>query len=196
MTQFIEQNNILSKFQNGFRQNRSTIQTIFDFTSDLYQINNVNKDALAIYVDYQKAFDTVNHTRLLKKFDELKFGRKLCTWLRSYLTDRTQKTCGNNVTSSSRIVPYGVPQGSVLGPLRFIIYLNDLTNCVKNCKYLLYAYDIVIYKDLDQDINPNNCQRVQQDVSNITEWCQINELTINCKKTKAQFFSRNRIFRL
>ena len=67
MTQFIEQNNILSKFQNGFRQNRSTIQTIFNFTSDLYQINNVNKDALAIYVDYQKAVDTVNHTQLLKK---------------------------------------------------------------------------------------------------------------------------------
>ena len=63
-THFIEHNNILSKFQNGFRHNRSTIQNIFNFTSDLYQINNLNKDALAIYVDYQKAFGTVNHTQL------------------------------------------------------------------------------------------------------------------------------------
>ena len=108
----------------------------------------------------------------MKKLDELKFGHKLCTWLQSYLTDRTQKTFAVNVTSPSRIVPYRVPQGSVLGPLLIIIYPNDL----------------------DLDTNPNDFQRVQQDVSNITEWCQINELTINCKKTKVQFFPRNRIF--
>ena len=93
-----------------------------------------------------------------------------------------------DVTSPSRTVPYGVPQGSVLGPLLFIIYLNDLINCVKNCKYLVYADDIVIYKDLDLDTNRNDFQRVQQDITNITEWSQINELTINCKKKQSTIF--------
>ena len=128
---FIEQNKILSNFQNGFRPKRSTIQPVFDFTTELYLINNLNKDALAIYVNFQKAFDTVNHDRLIKKCIELKFGKRLCTWLQSYLHDHTQKTFANNVTSSSVTVPYG-PQGSVLGPLLFILYLKDIVHCLQN----------------------------------------------------------------
>ena len=189
---FIERNNILSKFQNGFRPKRSTIQTVFDYTTDLHLINNSNRDTLALYIDYQKAFDTVNHDRLIKKCRELKFGNQLCTWLDSYLSNRSQKTFANNVISPSAVVTYGVPQGSVLGPLLFILYLNDIVECVKNCKYFMYADDIVIYKDIDTLTNPHCIDDLQSDLNRIVTWCRLNELTINVKKTKAQFFPRNR----
>ena len=144
----------------------------------------MNRDTLALYIDYQKAFDTVNHNRLIKKCRELKFGDQLCMWLSSYLFDRSQKTFAHNVMSPSATVPYGVPQGSVLGPLLFILYLNDIVECVQNCKYFLYA----IVMDMDTVLNLNGIEAVQNYFNRITEWCRLNELTINAKKTKAQFF--------
>ena len=192
LSQFIERNNILTNYQNGFRPKRSTIQTVFDFTTNLYQINNNNRDTLALYIDYQKAFDTVNHERLIKKFRELNFGPEVCAWLYSYLTNRTQKTFVNNTVSSSLPVLYGVPQGSVLGPLLFIVYLNDITNRVHDCKYFLYADDIVLYKDIDSLSNPNGFEHIQNDFTRIEDWCRVNELTVNALKTKAQFFPRNK----
>ena len=83
-------------------------------------------------------------------------------------------------------------QGSVLGPLLFILYLNDIVECVKNCKYFMYADDIVIYKDIDTLTNPHCIDDMQNDLDRIVTWCRLNELTINVKKTKAQFFPRNR----
>ena len=192
LSHFIEQNNILTNYQNGFRPKRSTIQTVFDFTTNLYQINNSNRDTLALYIDYQKAFDTVNHNRLIKKFRELNFGNEVCTWLYSYLSNRTQNTFVNNTVSSSLPISYGVPQGSVLGPLLFIVYLNDITKCVHDCKYFLYADDIVLYKDIDSLIHPNGFEYIQNDVTRIEDWCKLNELTVNVLKTKAQFFPRNK----
>ena len=183
--------NILTNYQNGFRPKRSTIQTVFDFTTNLYQINNNNRDTLALYIDYQKAVDTVNHERLIKKCLELNFGAEMCAWLHSYLTNRTPKTFVNNTVFSSLPVSYGVPQGSVLGPLLFIIYLNDIVNCVHDCKYFLYADDIVLYKDIDSVSNPNGIEHIQNDFTRIEEWCRVNELTVNALKTKAQFFPRN-----
>ena len=152
----------------------------------------MNRDTLALYVDYQKAFDTVNHNRLIKKCRELKFGDQLCIWLSSYLFDWSQKTFANNVTSPSATVPYGVPQGSVLGPLLFILYmyLNDIVECVQNCKYFLYADDIVM--DMDTVLNPNGIEAVQNDFNRMTEWCRLNELTIHAKKTKSTVFSQEK----
>ena len=107
----------------------------------------------------------MNHNRLIKKFRELNFGAEVCTWLHSYLSNRTQKTFVNNTVSSSLPISYCVPQGSVLGPLLFIVYLNDITKCVHDCKFFLYADDIVLYKDIDSLLYPNGFEYIQNDVT-------------------------------
>ena len=71
-------------------------------------------------------------------------------------------------------MPYGVPEGSVLGPLLIILYLNDIVDCLQNCKYFLYADDIVIYKDVDSVLNPNGIEAVQYDFNRIIDWCRLN----------------------
>ena len=91
-------------------------------------------------------------------------------------------------------ITYGVPQGSVLGPKLFLLYINNLTQSIKHCKYYLYADDIVILKSLRQDSVVNDLTKFKQDIENVYTWCVENELTINIKKTKLQFFPKNRNF--
>ena len=92
-----------------------------------------------------KAFDTVNHTILLKKMYKLGIKGKILDWVKNYLTARYQRTIANNVISKEKLITCGVPQGSVLGPLLFIIYINDISKAVNNSKVSLYADDTVIY---------------------------------------------------
>ena len=110
----------------------------------------------------------------------------LLEWLKHYLTNRKQCTVANNIVSSYRDITYGVPQGSVLGPLLFLIYINDLSNIIKNSKISMYADDTVIY------ISHSNLNiaitLIQSDLNALYEWCNRNKLTINCKKTKFCLF--------
>ena len=110
----------------------------------------------AVFLDLSKAFDTIDHDSLLQKLTKVGFSSSVIDWFRSYLSERTQVTCVENSTSSAKHITVGVPQGSVLGPLLFIIYINELSSGVNWCKLSLYADDTVIYyslpniKDLEQ----------------------------------------------
>ena len=92
-----------------------------------------------------KAFDTVYHEILIKKLQKIGIKGVLLEWLKNYLSNRKQCTVANNIVSSYRNITYGVPQGSVLGPLLFLIYVNNLSNIIKNSKISMYADDTVIY---------------------------------------------------
>ena len=177
-----DDNNILDERQGGFRPNHSTCKTTAYFLNDIYQAMNDNKVLIATYIDAMKAFDTVNHKILLKKAECYGITGLTLDWLRNYLTERYQCTLANNIISDRKLITCGVPQGSVCGPLLFLIYINDISNVLEHCKVSLYADDTVIYIE---NSNVNNAVALLQcDLNNLSGWCTRNKLTINSKKTK------------
>ena len=141
---FLEFNGVLTENQGGFRKGFSTAGSIVDLTNLL--LNNVNSGnlSLAAFIDLRKAFDTVNHEILLEKLCLYGIKHNNLKWCANYLTNRFQKTMANGVLSRERAIACGVPQGSVLGPLFFIVYVNDVMSAVKNVHVQLYADDTVL----------------------------------------------------
>ena len=179
--QHLTDNNLLDARQGGFRPGHSTSQTCAYFTEDLYTAINNKMITIAVYIDAMKAFDTVNHQILIKKLTKLGISGILLKWLRNYLTNKKQCTIANGKTSEYRNINCGVPQGSVLGPLLFLVYINDISSSILNSKISMYADDTVVYishSDLEIAI-----ALIQSDLSNLYTWCNRNKLTINCKKT-------------
>ena len=141
---------------------------------------------LSTFIDFRKAFDCVQHPILLDKFSQLNVDGKVLDWVRSYLASRGQRVYANDTYSAYMSIKQGVPQGSVLGPLFYIIYANDLTNVIKNCKVALYADDTVLYvanKNFDVSV-----QLMQQDIDSISNWCRVNGIMANTDKTKVMVF--------
>ena len=141
--------------QFGFREKRSCILQLLDVLDDLTKAYDENKQTDVIYIDIKKAFDTVPHRRLLLKLQEYGFGGEILAWIKlDFLTDRRQKVMVNGENSDWQEITSGVPQGSVLGPVLFIIYINDMPHKLKSiCK--IFADDSKIYKSIgevaDQD---------------------------------------------
>ena len=133
-----------------------------------------------------KAFDTVNHQLLIKKLKKYGISGKFLAWIDNYLTDRKQCTVANNIVSSNENVVCGVPQGSVLGPLLFLVYINDISTAITNSKISMYADDTVVYIS-HADVNLS-IPLLQSDLNRVYTWCNSNKLTINCKKTKLCMF--------
>ena len=185
---FLENNNLLSDKQGGFRKGRSTIATIAAYTDDiLLGIND--KYTIATYIDFKNAFETVNHEILLKNLPHYGFSINIITWFESYLTNRIQCCTVNGNTSSSLPVIWCVPQGSILGPLLFLIYINDLQDVLSNQNVYFYVDDTVIFST-HSNLRLAHFE-VQQELTNVLSWCNQNRLTINTKKTKVMNFSTN-----
>ena len=142
-----------------------------------------------IFVDFQKAFDTVNHEILLKKLDHYGFRGSVNEWFRSYLTGRKQKVVINGFESESKSLLHGVPQGSVLGPILFLIYINDLHHCIRYCTTYHFADDTNLlniskdYKSLQRQVN--------YDLFNLHKWLTANKISLNEGKTELIFFRKN-----
>ena len=140
----------------------------------------------AIFIDFRKAFDTVNHNILLAKLPGFGFNTHLTKWFRSYLSGRVQCTIANSTTSDWLPVTHGVPQGSILGPLMFLLYINDLSNTVSASKSILFADDTVIFRaDRNSD---RNTASLRDNLDSLNDWCNRNKVTINTDKTKIVTF--------
>ena len=187
ITSHLDVNNLLTEYQNGFRKKHSTVDTIFRYTSDLQNNKNSKYNTISLYVDFKKAFDTVNHGLLIRKLKLFGITDIALNWIETYLTNRTQQTQIGNDLSNEREVKTGVPQGSILGPTFFLCYINDIIDVCQNSKILLYADDTVLYKKNSDKQRFLDMHDFQQDVNRLIKWCQKNRLSINVKKTKLVF---------
>lgn len=181
VTQFFVKYNLFNPNQFGFRKGLSTTSAVNKFLNDLYESLDQRKKTLGIFIDLSKAFDLVNHEILLDKLEHYGIRGVPLKWFDSYLQTRTHYVELNNCKSECLSLAVGVPQGSILGPLLYIIYVNDF--CIKNA--IMYADDtslIISGSTVNDTLVSANSQL--QDAHN---WFTINHLTLNSKKT---FFMR------
>lgn len=179
---------LLSPFQHGFIKGRSSTTNLMEFTSHVFAAFRNKCQVDAIYTDFSKAFDTVLHNLLVYKLDALGFTPKLVHWITSYLTNRTQKVRFNNFDSSDILVSSGVPQGSHLGPLLFVLYLNDLPSVVKFSNMLMFADDVKLFMPIRSVVDYNF---LQEDLNALTNWCILNGMSLNKGKCKKLSFCRS-----
>lgn len=178
---------IVSECQHGFVGKRSTVTNMMVFVPFVSQSLTERYQVDAIYIDFAKAFDRLSHDIIVSKMHHLGFPLWLCTWLRSYLVDRKAFVKCGTVSSDTFAIKSGVPQGSHLGPLLFTLSINDICVIIRSEK-ILFADDLKIYRKIKDSVD---CVALQNDLQSLNEWCKVNRMQVNVKKTKVISFYRS-----
>ena len=182
----MEENNIFYHEQFGFRKGNSTINALMQITEKIKESIDKGKYGCGIFIDLRKAFDTVNHKILLMKLEHYGIRESALLWFAAYLNKRKQFVTINGENSELRELSCGVPEGSVLGPLLFLIYISDLPNISNKLDIFLFADDTNIYyenesfKELEKIVN--------KELKNLYLWLSINRLALNIEKTNFLIF--------
>lgn len=162
----LECNGILYDFQHGFRTKRSTETQLLTFVQDLYRNLRNGHQTDVVLLDFAKAFDKVSHNKLIQKLRRYGINNSINTWIESFLTQRQQRVVCDGEISSWELVTSGVPQGSVIGPILFLVYINDLPEGLQS-QVRLFADDTIIYMTVASDIDAETLQR---DLQLLEEW--------------------------
>ena len=178
---FLDKHKILYKHQFGFRKNHTTSLALLEVIDSCYKNLDMNNNVIGIYFDLQKAFDTVDHKILLHKLYNYGIRGTMYNWLNNYLLNRKQFTVVNNVPSKIDNITCGVPQGSVLGPLLFLIYINDMYNAVPGEKLKLFADDTNLFIFGPDPILLQ--QKANECLESMEKWFTANKLSLNIDKT-------------
>ena len=178
---------LIADSQHGFMKCRSTTTNLMCYVTALSRAMEMRRQTDAIYIDFAKAFDTVPHNLVVEKFRHIGFPAWLSEWILSYLSDRTSFVVVNSASSRPFCNTSGVPQGSVLGPLLFNIYVNDLCTMLSSTK-LSFADDLKIFRVI---LSPDDCIALQEDINTTLIWCADNGMRINSTKCKVISFTRS-----
>ena len=182
---FLKSHNILYKYQFGFRSHHSTSLALIDVADTVYHELDSGNYVIGTFLDLQKAFDTVNHSILLQKLQCYGIRGKALQWMSCYLTNRFQYVSIGDIQSRLENISCGVPQGSVLGPLLFLLYINDIHSSVPNSKLKLFADDTSLFtsgKNVNELITETNAA-----LSNLNNWFISNKLSLSIEKTSFSF---------
>ena len=181
---FLNRSGKISKFQSGNRELHSTETALLQFTDDILKNMDEKKVSLIVLLDMSKAFDSIQHERLLMKLHKIGISTAAWTWFESYLTKRSQFVRIEDAISDPLPLNFGVPQGSILGPVLFTVYVNDLLSVPKHCKSSGYVDDTKIFLSLPPRDITDASNALNQDLLEISRWCCENSLLINPDKTK------------
>ena len=186
LCKFFEDNKLVYNLQFEFRQKHSSTYALTHLTEKIWEQLDSGKYGCGIFVDFQKAFDTVDHTILTQKLNYYGVRGKTDNWFSSYLKNRTQFVTFNGFNSELKEIKCGVPQGPILGPLLFLIYINDLHYSIKFCKVHHFADDTNL-KNFNSSIKVINKQ-VNKDSKTLSNWLNVNKICLNVSKTEVVLF--------
>jgi hypothetical protein len=187
---YFRDNFLISIWQSGFVPGSSTITQFTEIYDQFCKAVNKGKEIRVVFLDISKAFDRVWHKGLLHKLKKCGITGKLLDWLRDYLTDRQQRVIINGEFSEWGKINAGVPQGSVLGPLLFLIFINDITYVIKHCKIRLFADDTCLFIEVE---DPNiQAEQLNEDLNSLNEWANKWHVDFSPPKTEEVIISRKR----
>ena len=187
MVNFLDDNEIFSKTQFGFRKNMGTEAALANYIDHLQTNLNKGDPSISIFLDLSKAFDVMDHKILETKLYHYGFRGKFLEFILSFIKDRQYFVHINGKNSDIKTVNIGVPQGSTLGPLLFLIYINDMTNCSTKLFLTQFADDSTItYSTVDLDLTE---QTIKEEFEKVLEWLAANKLIINLSKTQLMVFT-------
>ena len=178
--------------QSGFRKGHSTNTLLLKLRDDIKRAMNTSEVTIAVLLDFSKAFDTIDHLTLLRKLHNMNFSVHSLKLIHSYLSERKQYVQVDDKSSSTQLNIFGVPQGSILGPVLFNLYIVDLIDNI-DCNSLQYADDSTLYQHCKPN-NLNTCtEKIENDLQTVSDWALTNSLVFNNDKTKYMVFSSQQL---
>lgn len=189
LMKYVEENKMLPELQSGFRRGRGTVTALLDVIDNILTERDLGNGSILALLDFSRAFDCLDTQLLLAKLNYYGLNEHALSWFDNYLSHRQQIVRltidnGNTLLSDPLPVTRGVPQGSILGPLLFIIYSSDLTHEIKHCKFHCYADDVQLYISVPPCNTTVALHKLNKDLDNIAAWSDRNALVLNPSKSK------------
>ena len=190
LNSYLKKAKVLCNNQFGFRENSNTSDAVLEALDNIYTSLENWESVATVFLDFSKAFDTVNHRILIQKLEHLGIRGRANDWFSSYLTNRQQTVCIDKISSTPKTITMGVPQGSILSPTIFLLYINDMAKSSDALKFIHFADDTTVFAS-HKNLN-SVTDAINNGLENIDEWLKANRLSLNVEKTSYMLFSNKK----